>query len=142
MSILCWFCSLVASSYISQNSTFCILFVRVWVCLVIVSTLALNIFWRQFLRFFYSSEPLCHKLCCQRFPFGISQSSVPPTNIQSVCFKKLYRTDKVRGKWFVKVCIELNLLKKTVVLRTSVIKSNQCSHLHKQTFFRKQNMFL
>ena len=79
-------------------SIFCILFVRVWVCLVIVSTLVLDIFWRQFSLFFCSFVPLCHKPCCPRYPCGISQSSVLSTNIQSVCFKKFLLFRQIQWK--------------------------------------------
>ena len=39
---------------------------------------------------FYSFEPLSHKPCCQLYLFGISQLSVPSTNIQSVLFSKTF----------------------------------------------------
>ena len=94
------------------------------VCFVIVSTLVFDIFWRQFLRIFYSFEPLCYKPCCLRYSSGLSQSSVLSTNIQSACFQKslLYRQNQ--WKMVRKALCWVEFIEKIGALKTSVqIKS-------------------
>ena len=91
----------------------------------------LDVFWRQFLQFFYSFESLCHKPCCQPYPFGISQSSVKSTNIPLACFQKYLPYRRSQWKMVRKALCWVEFMEEICCVK-NIFKLNQCSHLHEQ----------